>query len=100
MSEFAISTVILAVLMIVTALLSILLRMPLSRRSGRSMPVILENALGFRIITLILGIPALYLLDHHVAYAAIDWAVLTVVGVGRHTRVRPTTGHGNWACNA
>lgn len=53
------------------------------------MSVIVENALGFRIITLILGIPALYLLDHHVALAVIDWLVLIVVGVGgTHLYVR------------
>jgi hypothetical protein len=53
------------------------------------MAVILENALGLRLITLIMGIPALYLLDHHVAHAAIDWTVLIVVGVtGTHMYVR------------
>ena len=86
---FVTSVIILTALMFVTALLSILLRVTFFRRRGRSMAVILENALGLRLITLILGIPALYLLDHHVAHAAIDWTVLIVVGVtGTHMYVR------------
>jgi hypothetical protein len=89
MSEFAISVVILAVLMIGTAVASVLFRLKPSRRRGRSLSVILENAIVVRLITLVLGIPALYLLDYHVDHAVIYWSILVIVGVaGTYLYVR------------
>jgi hypothetical protein len=89
MSEFAISVIILAVLMIGTAVASVLVRLTPSRRRGRSLLVILENAIVFRLITLVLGIPALYLLDYHVAHSVIYWTTLGIVGVaGTYLYVR------------
>jgi len=58
-------------LMLGTALLSVLFRALPSRRRGRSWPIIIENAFGLRILMLLLGLPALYLTDVHIAYS---WA--------------------------
>jgi hypothetical protein len=89
MSEFAISVVILAVLMIGTAVMSVLTRLRPSRRRGRSLSIILENAFALRLITLVLGIPALYLLDYHVDHSVIYWLILVIVGVaGTYLYVR------------
>jgi uncharacterized membrane protein len=51
--------------------------------------LILENAFAFRLITLVIGVPVLYLLDYRVADSIIYWVLLVIVGyAGTYAYVR------------